>query len=420
MGTLVIGHYECFFQLLVLCSLILTLVFSFISDTFSSVRKTTEFYIFLITLSLSLFFLISSSDLVVTFISLETVSLCSYMLSIMHFNRSGTEAAIKYLLFGAFASGVMLYGFSLLYGVTHHLNFTSTIFTIQLSQVENLVIIVGFVLSIAGFLFKISAFPFHFWLPDLYSGAPINVLSFFSTAPKLSAMWVLSKYVGPFLFHTNLQTSVLMVLVFMSASSMLMGNLSALRQISFRRLLAYSSIAHAGFMAITLSITHPSARPALMFYSLSYIPVIFSAFILCELMSRKTGSDLVNNFKGLGLKNPVFGVIFVITMVSLTGLPPTAGFYAKFFILSATWKMYISSHHYAYMILFSLGILTTILSLFYYLKIPYYLFFHQEENNTPLHIKTSEILLPAILVTTSIILFIKPDWLINVFYNTKL
>jgi NADH-quinone oxidoreductase subunit N len=207
----------------------------------------------------------------------------------------------------------------------------------------------------------------------------------------------------------------------LSIVTMTIGNFSALVQNNLRRMLAYSSIGHAGFLLMALLAAKDLGLTAILFYLTTYVFMNFTAFVLVDVSGDKTGSYDVNNFKGLGLKMPFLGVIFVLTMISLTGLPPTAGFYAKLFVFSALWETYQATGNSFFIVLLLFGLFNTVISLFYYLRIPYFMYFKKEESGS---ILTSEPILVytfiALISLPLIILFFNPNWALNVIGNIKL
>src|SRR5688572_1510097 len=249
-------------------------VFSVLFTRFSTqLRKAEtgygEYYAFLVLLVLGLNLMVKSANLLLLFLSIETVSIASYFLVLrLRENKPAAEASLKYLLFGAVAAGVMLYGMSFLYGFTQSLQFTEIEFWQKLALVPKPFMTVVFVLTLAGFLFKLAAFPFQFWAPDVYQGAPTPVVAFFSTAPKAAAIIVLVRF-SNILNNPVLSpefSSLLLLLSGMAFLTMLLGNFTALRQTNLKRLLGYSSVAHAGILLAALLIPAASRETSILFY----------------------------------------------------------------------------------------------------------------------------------------------------------
>lgn len=413
-----LDRYTIYLKQLFCLSGILTVVFTLYSSDYQKEGKG-EFYYLLVTVVLGLQLLVMSNNLLMLFISLEIVSIGSYILTIFNFDKKGTESAIKYILFGALCSGIMLFGMSLLYGATGHFGFPSNV---HLQGNGAMLLVLSVFLTLTGLFFKISAFPYHIWTPDIYQGAPSPVVAFFSVAPKAAGLAVLFKFLSPLLVITSEVSGILTYLLAgVAVLTMTIGNFSALVQTNLRRMLAYSAIGHAGFILMALVSVKELAITAILFYLTVYLFMNFTAFGLVDIFAGKSGSADVNNFKGLGLKMPFLGVIFVLTMISLTGLPPTAGFYAKLFVFSALWETYQVSGNQLFLYLLLFGLLNTVISLFYYLRIPYFIYFKKDDSGT---ILTSEPiwvnLFMALISLPLLILFFNPNWVLNVIGNIKL
>ncbi|GAB4466178.1 MAG: NADH-quinone oxidoreductase subunit N [Thermoflexibacter sp.] len=366
-----------------------------------------ESYAILSVILLGMNLLVMSTHLLMLYLSLEIVSIGGYVLAILSFERKSVEISMKYVLFGIFASAIMLYGMSLLYGFSGSLHLAEIAKAIQQNNLS-FPFLITFSLAIAGFLFKISASPFHIWTPDVYEGAPTTVVAFFSTASKAAGLAVLSKFViilG--------QKEIYNILAIIALASMLIGNFSALWQFSFKRLLAYSGIAQAGFMLLGLLTVSEEGVKILIFYFIVYVLSNVLAFLGLILVENKLRSDSLLSFSGLGQNNLVLGISLGVSMISLVGLPPTAGFTAKFLIFSQLWQDKTNNLS---LLLLIVGLLSTAISLYFYLKIPYYLFFKQDENkNTQIsdfkitHLQKVFIL---VLAFSLLLFFFRPDWLL--------
>ncbi len=415
-----VNYYSCYFKFLFCLSGILSASFTLYSSDFKRDGKG-EFYYLLISIVLGLHLLVMANNLLMMFISLELISISSYILTIFNFDKKGTESSIKYILFGAFCTGIMLFGISLLYGINGNFDFPTTFNTLTLGPDGPIVFILAIFLTLAGLFFKASAFPFHIWTPDIYHGAPSPIVAFFSVAPKAAALAVLFKILLPLLINSELSGILTLLLAGIAIITMTIGNFSALVQTNLRRMMAYSAIGQAGFMLMVLLTVKDLAVTALLFYLVVYLFMNFTAFSLIELFASKYGSNDVNNFKGLGLKMPFLGGIFVLTMISLTGLPPTAGFYAKLFVFTALWETYQLSGNHLFLVLLFFGLFNTIISLFYYLRIPYFIYFKKDDSGT---ILTSEpigtSIFMALISLPLLILFFNPNWVLNVIGYIKL
>jgi len=230
-------------------------------------------------------------------------------------------------------------------------------------------LVVGFLLSVSAVLFKIAAVPFQIWVPAVYQSAPVPVTAFFSIVPKLAGVYLLYHVANSFGFILPTNSSKILIGI-VGIVSVGWGNFSALKQQNITRMMGYSSIAQAGLLLVALSVTAVDFK-ILLFYFKIYILMNLTAFVLIDWLSN---SSELSSFSGLGKRTPLIGIIAVICMISLTGLPPTAGFIGKFLIFSSLWEMYQHSNHQALLWIFVVGVLNTVVSLFYYLKLPYFMF----------------------------------------------
>jgi NADH-quinone oxidoreductase subunit N len=339
------------------------------------------------------------------YLSIELVSIGSYLMASLGRGKKSGEGGLKYLLFGALSSAIMLYGLSFLYGMTGTLDLTSDVFSSQLSQNHpSIVLVVGF-LTLAGVLFKLSLVPFHIWAPDVYEGAATPIVAFLSTAPKVAALLILMRLLSV------LSIDFQRVMAVVALVSILAGNLSALWQTDLKRLLAYSGIAQVGFILVGLVAFNQTGFESATFYITVYVLMNLSAFLLIDLIGE--GATDLNSFAGKGTSHPLLSICFTIIMVALVGLPPTVGFTAKLLVFSALWEANLSAGDGLLVVLLIIGLLNAIVSLFYYFKIPFYLFF--KTNTQPLSPRRSFLgeALVALLTIIVIFLFLKTDWLIG-------
>jgi len=407
--------------LAVFCKLLFLLVAALTLLHARSLRKsypslfTGEFFALLMAMLLGLFLMVMSANLLLVYLSIELVSLSSYVLTTFQGNAKGAEGGLKYLLFGAMSSGVMLYGMSLLYGFTGSLQFADPAFLSALSQIPLLPLMLAGLLTVSGLLFKISAIPFHFWTPDVYEAGPTPVVSFFSVAPKAAALIILLR----FLMH--FPEVLVPIVAVLALGSMIIGNFSALGQSDGKRMLAYSSIAHAGFMLVGVVASNQLGQQSLAFYLGTYLFMSTAAFLLLDLAAHQWAEKEDHNryamdrLKGLGLQRPFLGVVLLLVMVALTGLPPTAGFSAKLFIFSSLWQAYQTSGSALLLGLFIAGLLNALVSLFYYLKIPFLMFFRPADDSLglPAELTAFQKVLTVGVVIPVLLFFFKADWLMN-------
>ena len=370
-----------------------------------------EFYALLISMVLGLCLMTMSVNLLIIYLSIEIVSIASYILTSIEKSKKNLEAGLKYILFGATSSAVMLYGMSLLYGMTGTLDITSPDFSRGLAQIDALASSVAIILTISGFLFKVSAAPFHIWTPDVYESAPTPVVAFFSVAPKIAGFLVAIR------FYSALPNQPQNVTAVLALASITFGNFSALWQTNAKRMLAYSTIAHTGFVLIGLVTMSQLGMNAIVFYLVIMLFTNLAAFLLIDFVNPENPehrtTTIEQQFKGLGRVNPFYGIMMLIVMVSLAGLPPTAGFMAKLNIFTALWESYQTTHESIMLWLFIFGLLNTAISLFFYLKIPFMMFFKEPLENQHFELNSKQYFLAIILILPILILFFKADWLMD-------
>lgn len=407
MNTVAHDPFADFFKILILTATILV-IFSSLKNEELQDYGVGEYYNILAILVLGLFILVSSIDILMVYISLEIVSLMSYFLAgyLKRSNRS-SEASLKYVIYGAVSSGIMLFGFSLLFGLTGSTNF----FEIQsaLSNLEaghELVLILSAVFIMAGFGYKISAVPFHFWTPDVYEGAPTTITAYLSVAPKAAGFAVIIRFFNQifgdgtaFLEPTWTALSSLpwpQMLAIMAAATMTLGNLVALQQNSIKRMLAYSSIAHAGYMMMGLPLLSSQGVFGIMIYLVFYLIMNLGAFFIVVYVKNKTNGENFDDYTGLGWEMPFVGIVLALFMVSLTGLPPTAGFIGKFYIFAAVIKAGPQFYWLAFV-----GIINSVISLYFYLRVVKVMFLRGDpKESTSLPGKQFTVLLLLLAVPT--------------------
>ena len=331
-----------------------------------------EYYGLLLSSTLGMYFMASASNLVMAYLSLEFVSLTSYVLTgyLRHDRRSG-EAALKYLIYGGVASGTMIYGMSWIFGLAGGMGFDQIHAAVTQGTPHTLALFLAMVLTLAGFGFKIAAVPFHMWAPDVYTGAPIPITAFLSVGSKAAGFALLLRVFYPTLSIPGADGTwqaapgvewPQLVLV-LSMVTMTLGNLSALWQRNLKRLLAYSSIAHAGYMLIGFVVLTDEGLRALLFYALVYYLMNVGAFLVVMIVANATGREDIEAFRGLAWRGGAGpAVAMAIFLFSLTGLPPFAGFVGKFFLFAA-------AIHREYYVLAVVGVLNSVISLAYYVRV---------------------------------------------------
>ena len=423
LGLIIPDAYSIKFRIIIALAGIFTLLISRNSRLFTSPNPLRvfqfqgEYYAILLAMLLGLHLLTMTDHLLMIYVSIELVSISSYILTILYFHKKGIEGALKYLLFGAFASGLMLYGMSWLYGLSGDLSIGS--FLNQIKTPAALLNSIAALLVLGGILFKISAVPFHFWTPDAYQAAPTPVVAFFSIAPKVALLMILAKVsaIPATLLDSeafDFFRQMIVLLGVLSIVTVLVGNFTALWQQNVKRLLAYSTIAHVGIMLMGIIDLRDVKIVHLAFYLATYTLMTFGAFLVIEMVARNFKDEenpyALKHYAGLGTQAPLVGVCMVILMIALTGLPPTVGFQAKLFIFSGLWENYQAQGFSVYLWALIAGIFTTAVSLFYYLRIPFLMFLRTGESRKITFSKFDQVLL-VIFSVAVLLLFFKADWL---------
>ena len=370
-----------------------------------------EYPIIILASTIGMILMISSYDLIIFYLGLELQSLCLYILaSFKRDDERSTEAGLKYFVLSALASGLLLYGCSLIYGFTGSTNFE--IISSNLSK-ANTGAIFGIVFIIVGLAFKVSAVPFHMWTPDVYEGSPTSVTSFFALVPKIAALTVFIRFMYvPFI---NVISHWQTIIIFLSIASMILGAVAAIGQTNIKRLMAYSSIGHMGYALAGLVPGTNAGIHSTIIYLTIYLVMNLGAFGCIFMMKRENVFyEKINDLSGLSKNHPMLALGFLIILFSLAGVPPLAGFFAKFYIFMAV----IEAKMYTLAII---GLVTSVVSAFYYLRIIKVIYFDKpiepfEESNdwglkAPLVLSSILILIyfiyPSILteVVSSIIIF---------------
>ena len=325
----------------------------------------TEFIIMAVGILIGGMILASANNMLMIYIGVETLSILSYVMASLKKNdERSSEAGLKYALYGGISAGIMLFGMSHIFGVLGTIQFTGMAANIAKLNTQQLVILMpSFVLFFVGLGYKIAAVPFHMWSPDVYEGSPTPVTTFFAIVPKMAGITALVRVTFIF-FATQspIKTAWIMLLMAVAALTMTVGNVTAIGQKSIKRMLAYSSISHAGVMLCGLVVVNEIGVRSIVFYGITYLFMTLVAFYITSIVQDKYGNDHFERFQGLAYRYPFMAVIMAIVMFSLTGLPPMAGFIAKFNIINAL----VSSKFYSLAIILALN---SVVSAYYYLKI---------------------------------------------------
>ncbi len=335
-----------------------------ISVDMGGLGRQGQYYALIIIATLGTSLMSAAADLIMVFVAVETASITLYMLA--GFNRSdekSAESGVKYFLFGGFSSAIMLYGLSLLYGFTGQTNIYALAEALTAGGVDGLPVLVSLLLIVVGLGFKISAVPFHFWTPDVYEGAPTPVAAFISVASKAASFALLLRFfLAAFSGYDDLWVLLLAV---SAVVTMTLGNVLALWQKNIKRLLAYSSIAQAGYTLIgvvAIGADNGAGVASVTFYMFMYTLTNIGAFAVAMLVARATGSDDIADMAGLSRRSPGLALAMIVALLSLGGIPPAAGFFGKFFLFNAAVDA-------GFVWLALIGVINAIVALYYYLMI---------------------------------------------------
>lgn len=384
-GMFAVDRLSTFFKLILTLAGLVVLLFSFASrEVHDEGREHVgEYYSLIVAALLGMFLMTGVTDILMMYIAIELVSISSYILAGFTKNvYRSSEAALKYVIFGAAASGMMLYGFSLLFGLTGTTNLFEINEFIGSHNVNNVVLLLSGVLILVGFGYKISAVPFHFWTPDVYEGAPITVTAFLSVASKVAGFSMLLRFL--LLAYPNVSkdgfewTAILTV---MSVLTMTLGNLVAIHQTNMKRLLAYSSIAQAGYILMGVVILSVQGLTAVMIYFVVYLFMNLGAFYIVQVVAERVGSEEIEDYKGLAKRMPFMAGAMVLFMMSLTGIPMTAGFVGKLFLFAAVLDRAATQTGFYWLLL--IAVLNSVVSLFYYIKVVKAMYLEKGEEDAP-------------------------------------
>ncbi len=357
-----------FFRILFLFS---GMIVSLISLDSPGVGRKGEYYAILVSAVLGMNLMGAAADLNMLYLSIETTSIALYMLAgYLCDNDKSAESGLKYFLFGAFTSSVMLYGFSLLYGFTGKTNLYEL--SAALGSVPTFAVVTASMLVLVGFGFKVAAVPFHFWTPDVYEGAPTPITAFISVASKAAGFAVLVRVM--LAVFPGVESYWVPLMAAIATATMTLGNTLALAQSNIKRLLAYSSIAQAGYALVGLAANSQAGIAATIFYLAMYTLTNLVAFGVVILTSRVVGSDEIKDYAGLSRRAPGLSLAFLVAFLSLGGMPPFAGFFGKFFVFAAAvqsgliWLAFV-------------GVLNAIVGLYYYLTVLKFVYLYRSEHD---------------------------------------
>jgi NADH-quinone oxidoreductase subunit N len=365
-GSFIVDDFARFLKILALIGSAATLILSteFLSDPS---RRIFEYSILVLLSSLGMMVLISAGDLIMLYLGLELMSLALYVVaSSNRDNAKSTEAGLKYFVLGALSSGMLLYGASLIYGFTGTVSFAGIAAAATSGGVG---IVFGIVFLLAGLCFKVSAVPFHMWTPDVYEGAPTPVTAFFASAPKVAALAVFTRVA--LTAFPGIVSQWQQIIVFVAIASMALGSFAAIGQKNIKRLMAYSSIGHMGFALVGLAAGTVEGAQGVLVYIAIYVAMTLGSFAVILTMKRNGHAmEQISDFAGLSRTNPMLAFFFAMLLFSLAGIPPLAGFFAKWYVFVAAIKAGLFT-------LAVIGVLTSVVGAFYYLTIIKVMYFDE-------------------------------------------
>jgi NADH-quinone oxidoreductase subunit N len=337
-----------------------------------------EFFVLALFSTLGMMVMISANHLLVLYLGLELMTLSLYaMVALQRDSATATEAAMKYFVLGALASGLLLYGMSMLYGATGTLEITEIAQIIAEGRAIGPVLLFGLVFAVAGLGFKLGAVPFHMWVPDVYHGAPTAVTLFVSSAPKIAAFAFLIRLLAQALGADPLAAEWSQMLLIMAVASLVIGNVTAIVQTNLKRMLAYSTISHMGFVLLGVLSSDENGYSAAMFYVVVYLIMNLGAFGMILLLSRSGfEAENLDDFRGLNQRSPWYAFMMLLTMFSMVGIPPTVGFYAKLAVLQALLGA-------GYVGVAVVAVLFSVVGAFYYLRVVKLMYFDAPEDPAP-------------------------------------
>jgi NADH-quinone oxidoreductase subunit N len=401
-GSFIVDDFARFLKILALVGSVATLVLSaeFLADP---TRRIFEYSILVLLSTLGMMVLISAGDLIMLYLGLELMSLALYVVAASNRdNARSTEAGLKYFVLGALSSGMLLYGASLVYGFTGTVSFAGIAAVAKTGSVG---IVFGLVFLLAGLCFKVSAVPFHMWTPDVYEGAPTPVTAFFASAPKVAALAVFTRVT--LTAFPAIATQWQQIVVFVAIASMALGSFAAIGQKNIKRLMAYSSIGHMGFALVGLAAGTAEGAQGVLVYIAIYVAMTLGSFAVILTMKR-SGQHVedISAFAGLSRTNPLLAFFFAMILFSLAGIPPLAGFFAKWYVFVAAIKAGLFT-------LAVVGVLTSVVGAYYYLSIIKVMYFDEPlVRLDPMRMELRTVL--AVAGLFNIFFFVYPGPLVSV------
>ena len=402
----IVDHMSLFFICIFTISSALAILLSVEYNEREGIRAG-EYYALILFCTVGMILLASSTDMIMIFLGIEIVSICLYVLAgIRRNDHRSNEAALKYFLLGAFATGFLLYGMTLVYGSTGSTNlFKIAEFVQNPSAQSSPLLLMGLVLLIIGFGFKVASAPFHMWAPDVYQGAPTPVTAFMAVGPKAAAFAAFFRVFAEAFPEMSSSWEILLSII--AVLSMIVGNLGAIMQTNIKRMLAFSSVSHAGYILMAVIAKSSLGNSSMLFYMLTYAFMTFGVFGIIIILGRKGEENLeIQNYSGLAYKHPVIALSMTIFLLSFGGLPPFAGFVAKFYLFSAAIQEGLLT-------LVIIAVLNSAISFYYYLKIVVFMYMKDPEAEFNISLTPMTLFVVLIGVIGTIQLGIFPNAIIT-------
>jgi NADH-quinone oxidoreductase subunit N len=408
LGTYKVDLFSQLFKLLIACGMAAVLIFgSELKDIESRLRP--EYYLCLILSSLGLMMLVSSVDMISIFIALELSSFSLYLMLPMRDDQNGQriqmEAAIKYMLLGVMATGVMLFGMSYIFGLTGSTNLVDIAAKLPTLMTEPAAL-VGIVMILCVFMFKLAAFPFHFWVADAYEGAANETTAFLATVPKLAAVALLIRIVTLVAPVDELIT----FLAVMAVCSMFYGNLCALRQKDFKRMMGFSAVAHAGFVLLGIMTFEQQGYATAIYYIMGYLVMNLACFLVVCKVSKAGENVPIAGLAGLYKRSPLLAFTMALSMFALAGIPPFVGFMGEFMLLAGALKT-------GHLTVVILGAINSAIAIYYYLSVVKVTYCNPPENDAPLQVDMATKAVSLVLITAIIVMGVIPSSFLDIASN---
>ncbi|MBI1746472.1 MAG: NADH-quinone oxidoreductase subunit N [Acidobacteria bacterium] len=414
-GMLQLDAFGAFFKILFLTN---AAVCIFMSRKYMDIEEeqSGEYYCLILFATVGMMFMAAAVDLITIFISLELMAICEFILvGYLRGNRRSNEAAMKFFLLGAFSTGLLLYGMSLLYGLSGSTSLEVIAKAMEAGAAKNPLMLVAMITLIAGLGFKIAAVPFHMWCPDAYEGAPTSITAFISVGPKAAAFAVLFRIFLSGLGPVATDPTYLRLLSVLAVLTMTWANLAALTQTNIKRLLAYSTISHAGYLLLGLIAGKDNGGvTAVAIYLFLYAFMNLGAFTIIVMVRRKgLVGDTIDDLKGLVTKNPGAAIMMTVFVASLAGLPPTAGFLAKYAIFSALIEAYFKTHYTYLVILAVIGVINSVVAFYYYWLIVRAMFLIEPTDDVKLTFSPGVVTALTVTFAVTLGILLYPEPLLN-------